>query len=113
MECIFCKIAQGQLKSELVYEDDDVVAFNDINPQAPIHIVVIPRKHVEKIEDLRKDGLDLGGKMFLAAHKIAQDKNLAEAGYRLVLNRGKDAGQEIAHIHVHLLCGRKFAWPPG
>ncbi len=111
-ECIFCKIASKELKSEIVYEDDEVVAFKDINPQAPVHILIIPRKHIEKISDMEESDILLIGKLFFVASKIAKELNL-EDGYRLVINNGRNAGQAVFHIHLHLLGGRKFSWPPG
>ena len=111
-ECIFCKIASKELKSEIVYEDDEVVAFKDINPQAPVHILIIPRKHIEKISDMEESDIPLIGKLFFVASKIAKELNL-EDGYRLVINNGRNAGQAVFHIHLHLLGGRKFSWPPG
>jgi len=113
MDCVFCKIARSEIKTEFAYEDSEVIAFNDIKPQAPIHVIVIPRKHIEKPDDLNKDSSNIMQKLYNAALKIVELKKLTINGYRLVLNCGKDAGQEVAHVHMHILGGRKFAWPPG
>ena len=112
-DCLFCKIAKGEIPSDFVYEDDSVVAFRDINPQAPLHVLVIPRQHVEKISQLEQNDTALVARMIAAANCIAAEQNIAENGYRLVLNCGADGGQEVYHIHLHLLGGRKMNWPPG
>jgi histidine triad (HIT) family protein len=112
-DCIFCKIASGEMESELVYEDEQVVAFSDINPVAPHHILIIPRKHIESINDMGDDDEGLIGHLFLAAGKLAKDLGVDQSGYRCVINTNKDAGQAIFHIHLHLLAGRKLGWPPG
>lgn len=110
--CLFCKIAAGQIPSKIVYQDDDVVAFEDINPQAPQHVLIIPRRHITSISDLTAtDGAVLAS-IFMAAQKVASDLNL-ERGYRIVSNVGPDAGQAVFHLHFHLLGGRKLGWPPG
>lgn len=111
-ECLFCKIVAGQVPSEVIYEDDDVVAFKDINPQAPVHVLVIPRKHIGAVAELADEDAALIGKLVVAAKKIAASLGLTD-GYRLVFNNGPDAGQLVYHIHLHLLGGRKFSWPPG
>ena len=113
MECIFCKIVDGQIPADLIYQDDSIVAFRDINSQAPTHVLIIPKKHIEKISDLNEEDEGLVGKMVLVAKKIAEDEGISESGFRLVFNNNKDAGQEVFHIHLHLLGGRKFSWPPG
>ncbi len=113
MECIFCKIIDGQIPADLIYQDDSIVAFRDINPHAPTHVLIIPKKHIEKISDLNEEDAELVGKMVLVAKKIAEDEGITESGFRLVFNNNKDAGQEVFHIHLHLLGGRKFSWPPG
>jgi len=113
MECIFCKIIDGQIPADLIYQDDSIVAFRDINPHAPTHVLIIPKKHIEKISDLNEEDEGLVGKMVLVAKKIAEDEGISESGFRLVFNNNKDAGQEVFHIHLHLLGGRKFSWPPG
>ena len=111
--CIFCKIASGSIKAAVVYEDDDIIAFDDINPRAPVHVVMIPKRHIGMISDLKEKDALLFGRFAIAANVIARVKGIAGNGYRLVTNCGKDAGQEVLHIHTHLLGGRKFTWPPG
>jgi histidine triad (HIT) family protein len=113
MDCIFCKIVNGDIPADFIYQDESVLAFRDINPQAPTHILIIPKKHIERISDIDIEDADLVSKMVLAAKKIAQDESISESGFRLVFNNNKDAGQEVFHIHLHLLGGRKFSWPPG
>lgn len=108
MDCVFCKIVKGELPAKKVYEDEEILAFHDINPQAPVHILIIPKKHIEEL----KAEPELLGKLLITAYNIAKQQNL-EKGYRLVINQGKDAGQAVAHLHLHLLSGRKFSWPPG
>ncbi|MEN6370768.1 MAG: histidine triad nucleotide-binding protein [Armatimonadota bacterium] len=112
-DCIFCKIAKGEA-GKLVYEDDKVAAFNDLNPQAPVHILIVPKKHIEKIADIT-DGEDacLIGHIFAVAGKLAKERGITEPGYRVVANNGEAAGQSVWHIHFHLLGGREFGWPPG
>ena len=112
-DCLFCKIAAGEIPSEFVYEDDKLVAFPDINPQAPHHILIIPRRHIETVLDLTDDDAGLIGSMILAAGKIARELGLSQRGYRLVFNCKQDGGQEVYHIHLHLLGGRRMTWPPG
>jgi len=112
-DCIFCKIATGEIKTEFIYEDKDIVAFKDINPQAPVHIIIIPRKHIPTLNDLQPQENELAGKMITIGIKIAKKYKELENGYRLVLNCKKNGGQEIFHIHLHLLGGRRMQWPPG
>jgi len=113
MDCIFCKIAAKQIPSAIVYENEDVIAFRDINPQAPVHIIIIPKQHIATLNDITPADAQLIGKIVLAAQVIAKDNNLHNPGYRLVLNCNKDAGQTVFHIHCHLLGGRLMGWPPG
>src|SRR5947209_12755295 len=110
--CLFCEIAAGQIPSKIVYQDDDVVVFEDINPQAPQHVLIIPRRHITSVSDLRAADGPVLASIFMAAQKVASDLNL-ERGYRLVSNIGPDAGQAVFHLHFHLLGGRKLGWPPG
>jgi histidine triad (HIT) family protein len=112
-DTIFGKIARGEMSVELVYEDDDVVAFRDISPQAPTHVLVIPRKPIPTLNDLEEDDALLMGKLFLAAKKIAAREGIADAGYRTVINCNAAAGQAVFHVHLHLLGGRNMQWPPG
>ena len=110
---LFEKIIAGQIPADIVYEDDHCVAFRDINPQAPTHVLVIPRRHVATTDDLADGDAELVGRMALAAAKIAREEGVAEDGYRLVFNCNAGAGQTVFHIHLHLLGGRGFSWPPG
>lgn len=113
MECLFCKIAQGTIPAKVIYRDDEVMAFDDINPQAPHHKLIIPLKHIATINDLSPSDNGLVGHMLQTAKKIAQDLNIADNGYRLVMNCNAGAGQTVFHIHAHLLGGRLMMWPPG
>jgi len=113
MDCLFCKIINKEIQAKTVYEDEKVLAFEDINPQAPIHILIIPKKHFANLNEMTEDDKEVVGHMFLVAGRIAKEKGVSENGYRAVFNTNKDAGQEVFHIHMHLLGGRKFAWPPG
>jgi len=112
-DCLFCKIAAKQIPAKIVYEDDRVVAFDDIRPQAPAHTLIIPREHFPSLNELPADRADLLSACLLAARKIAADKGIAASGYRVVLNTARDSGQEVFHIHFHLLGGRRMTWPPG
>jgi histidine triad (HIT) family protein len=107
-DCIFCKIAAGEIPSQIVYKDKDVVVFPDINPAAPIHLLVVPFKHIPSLNQLTAADAPLVGKMVAAATKIAKDKGLAEKGYRLIINNGADAGQVVQHLHLHILGGREL-----
>lgn len=110
-DCLFCQIAGGEMSADVVHQDDDLMAFRDINPQAPTHILVIPRKHVPSVDELQEEDAELVGKLFLAAREVAADEGLD--GYRLVMNNGASAGQSVFHIHLHVLGGRPLSWPPG
>ena len=112
-DCLFCKIRDGEIPGEMVYEDDDILAFRDVNPQASTHVLIVPRKHIPTINDLEVDDVDIVGKMLLAAKSIAASEGVAEDGYRLVMNCNAKAGQTVFHIHLHLLGGRTLTWPPG
>ena len=107
-ECIFCKIVKGEIPSEKVYEDDEILAFKDINPAAPIHILVIPKKHIDSLAQVEKQDEPLLGKMHGVINKVAKEQGVLEKGYRLIVNCGKDSGQEVMHLHFHLLAGQKF-----
>jgi len=113
MDCLFCKIATGDIPTKLIYEDKQIVAFNDIAPQAPHHVLIIPRKHIATTNDLVAENNILIGDMMLVAKKIAASLNIADAGYRVLMNCNKNGGQAVYHIHFHLLGGRQMAWPPG
>ncbi len=110
-DCLFCKIASGEIPSSVVYEDDEVFAFKDIDPKAPVHILVIPKTHIASTEHIDDTNYAITGKLILAASKIAKDMELE--GYRLVMNCNEIAGQSVFHIHCHLLGGRPMSWPPG
>ena len=114
-ECLFCKIRDGVIPTDLIYEDDDVLAFHDVNPQAPVHILVIPRKHISTVNDVNVEEGDelVMGKLFTAAKTIAEEEGISDDGYRLVVNTNAQAGQTVFHIHMHLLAGRNMIWPPG
>jgi len=112
-DCLFCKMAAGEIEPDIVYQDDDVIAFRDINPQAPTHVLIIPRRHISTINDLQSDDAELTGKLFLVAAKIAEQEGIAEQGYRTVMNCNAGAGQSVFHVHLHMLGGRAMAWPPG
>lgn len=112
-DCLFCKIAAGDIPADLVYEDERYVAFNDINPQAPTHVLIVPREHVETLNDLETSHEALVGGMFGVAKKIAAEREIAKPGYRAVFNCNAAAGQSVWHIHLHLLGGRPMKWPPG
>lgn len=112
-KCLFCRIVSGEIPAKKVYEDGDVVAFNDINPQAPTHILVIPRKHIPSLDDLTEADAATVGTTMVRLAKIAHDLHLHNDGYRTVVNNGEAAGQTVFHIHFHLLGGRNFGWPPG
>jgi histidine triad (HIT) family protein len=112
-ECLFCGIIQGKVKGDVVYQDDSIVAFKDINPKAPVHILVVPRKHIATLTDLEPaDGAVIGA-IFTVAGKLAEERGIAQKGYRVVVNCGADAGQTVFHLHYHLLGGRRMSWPPG
>lgn len=112
-DCLFCKIANKEIKSEIVYEDDEVVAFKDINPKAPVHLLFIPKRHVSSMNEITEDDANILGKILMRIKDVAREQGIDEGGYRTIINCNKDAGQEVFHVHVHLLGGRKFAWPPG
>jgi histidine triad (HIT) family protein len=113
MDCIFCKIIKGEIPAPLIYEDEQVVAFADIAPQAPVHKLIVPRLHIATLNDLQADQGALVGHMTLVGQKLAASLGLAERGYRLVFNCNAEGGQAVYHIHLHLLGGRQMAWPPG
>ncbi len=112
-DCLFCKMVSGAIQPNKVYEDNDVLAFRDINPQAPVHVLVIPKRHIATVNDLTDADAALVGKLTLIAKKIAAELGVADSGYRLVSNCNADAGQSVWHIHLHLLGGRGLQWPPG
>ena len=113
IDCLFCKVASGEIESKKVYEDEDVVAFHDINKMAPVHILVIPRKHIASMLAISDEDTSLIVKLHMVATSLAKEHKIAESGFRLVINCNRDGGQSVDHIHLHLLGGRKMGWPPG
>ncbi len=111
--CLFCKISAGEVQTEFVYEDDICVAFNDISPQAPSHILIVPREHIESLDKARNKHQETLGYLLMIAAEIAREEGFAESGYRTVINTNGDGGQTVFHLHVHLLGGRPFVFPPG
>jgi len=111
-DCLFCKIAAGEIPSKLAYQDDALIAFHDINPQAPVHILIVPRKHIASLDDATDGDRELLGRVLLTARQLADDHGIAGA-YRVVNNCGESAGQSVFHIHFHLVGGRAMGWPPG
>ena len=111
--CLFCKIVDRKIPAKLVHSDDMSIAFEDINPQAPSHILVVPKKHIRDIQSMDEGDRELIGHLFFIARNLAEKRGLDKGGYRLVINNGRDAGQAVFHIHLHLLSGRAFTWPPG
>ena len=106
--CLFCKIIKGEIPSSKVYEDDEILAFNDINPVAPIHILVIPKKHITSLAYMQKEDEEIVGKIYGVINKIAEEQGIKEKGYRVIVNCGEDGGQEVMHLHFHLLAGKKL-----
>lgn len=113
MECLFCKIINREIPAEIVFEDEQVVAFEDINPQAPTHLLIIPRKHIATLNDLEEGDLALAGRLQFTASRLAKERGFAEEGYRVVMNCNDQGGQTVYHIHMHLMGGRRFTWPAG
>jgi histidine triad (HIT) family protein len=113
MMCLFCKVINREVPASIVYEDDDVLAFNDINPQAPVHILVVPRRHISTLTDLQPEHDAIVGAMVRRAAALAKDREIAAGGFRTVFNTNRDAGQTVFHIHLHLIGGRSLEWPPG
>jgi len=112
-DCLFCKISSGEMDTDFVYEDDRVVVFEDINPQAPVHLLIVPKKHIADLNHLETSENDLIGHVYQVAKKMAAENEIADSGYRLVSNCGDEGGQTVYHIHFHLLGGRELQWPPG
>ncbi len=112
-DCLFCKILAGEIPAELIYESDTAVGFRDINPQAPVHVLVIPRKHIATINDIEDEDRAAIGSLYTAAKEIAAAEGIAEDGYRAVMNCNEGAGQSVFHIHLHVMGGRPMSWPPG
>jgi histidine triad (HIT) family protein len=113
MDCIFCKIVKKELPTEIVYQDEAIIAFKDRHPRAPIHQLIVPKKHIPTLNDLKEEDTALAGNMLQVARHLAKKANIAESGYRTVFNCNKNGGQEVFHLHLHLLGGRTLHWPPG
>jgi len=110
MECIFCKIANKEMPAEIIYEEGKIIAFKDANPVAPIHLLIIPKKHILSVNHLAEEDKELIGELFLVAQKLAREYGIDKSGYRLIFNIGKDAGQTVDHLHLHLIGGKKLMW---
>lgn len=113
MDCLFCRIIKGEIKGEVVHEDGICVGIRDINPQAPVHILIIPKKHIPSLNELTEEEKDIIGHLFFVAKELARKEGISERGYRTVINCNREAGQSIFHLHLHLLGGRLMGWPPG
>jgi len=113
LDCIFCRIANKEIKSSFVYEDEDIVVFEDVNPVAPVHLLVVPKKHISSVMEIGELGESISARFLKIISKVAKDMNINEDGFRIILNTGKGAGQSVDHMHFHILGGRKFGWPPG
>lgn len=112
-DCIFCKMASGEIKPDVVYEANTMLTFRDINPQAPTHVLVIPKRHIPTLNDVEPNDRELIGDLYLVAQEVARREGIAESGYRTVFNCRGDGGQEVYHLHLHVLGGRRMQWPPG
>lgn len=113
MDCVFCKIANGEIPAKTVYEDDEVIAFHDANPQAPIHLLIVPKQHIASIMDVNERNTKVINKIAKVAQDLARQNKIDESGFRIVVNTGEDGGQTVPHLHFHLLGGRSLTWPPG
>ncbi|TDX28065.1 histidine triad (HIT) family protein [Modicisalibacter xianhensis] len=113
MDCLFCKMVEREIEPDIVYEDDHVLAFNDIDPKAPTHILIVPKKHIATLNDIEEADLALIGRLQFTAAKLAKQQGFADDGYRVVMNCNEDGGQSVYHIHMHLMGGRHFTWPAG
>ncbi len=113
MDCIFCSIAEKKIPSTIVYEDENFLAFKDINPEAPVHILVIPKKHIKSVDHVQEEDLAVLNKIYFVIQKITKEQGISETGYRVVTNVGGDGGQTVDHLHFHILGGRNLQWPPG
>ena len=112
-ECIFCQIVEGAIPSRKLYEDDQVIAFDDMNPQARVHVLVVPKRHLVSLDDTQDSDTALLGQLLIVCAKMARERGIVESGYRVVVNTGREAGQTVFHLHLHMLGGRSFIWPPG
>jgi histidine triad (HIT) family protein len=113
MNCLFCKIIKKEIPAKIIYENEEILAFEDINPQAPVHFLVIPKKHISTSLDIKDEDNELIGRLYQAANQLARDRGIAEEGFRIVMNCNAGAGQTVFHIHLHVLGGRAMHWPPG
>jgi len=113
MDCIFCKIAEGKIPAKVIWQNDELLAFHDISPQAPTHALIIPKTHIANLGEATEDTETLLGRMLLAANRVASELGIEKTGYRLVINHGRDGMQTVPHLHIHLLGGRMLGWPPG
>ncbi len=111
--CIFCRIVQRQAPGDIIYQDEEITAFRDINPQAPVHILIVPNRHIPAVAALKPEDALLAGRLVVTARELAEREGIAQAGYRLVMNNGRQGGQSVDHLHLHLLGGRPMRWPPG
>ena len=111
--CLFCGVIDGRVKGDIIYRDDSVVAFRDILPRAPVHVLIVPRKHIAMVTDIEPGDWGVIGNIFRVATQLARQEGIAESGFRIVVNCGENAGQSVFHLHYHLLGGRVFGWPPG
>jgi histidine triad (HIT) family protein len=112
-DCIFCRIVTGDIQADAVHEDAHTLAFHDLDPRAPVHVLVIPKRHIGSVNDVGVEDRDVMGALFVTARRVAEKQDVAASGYRVVMNTGGDAGQSVGHVHLHVLGGRKLAWPPG
>ena len=112
-DCLFCRIIAKKTPAKIIYDDEDVTAFEDVNPQAPVHTLIVPKKHLSTTLDITEEDNELIGRLFMVANRVAMEKGIAERGFRLVMNTNPGAGQSVYHIHLHLLGGRPMHWPPG
>ena len=112
-DCLFCRMVSGEIQPEIVYDDELVLAFRDINPQAPVHVLVIPKKHISTINDLQEEDVEVAGRLLQVAKKVAHETGIDVSGYRTVMNCNNDGGQSVFHLHLHLMGGRRMHWPPG
>jgi len=112
-DCVFCKIAEGEIPAKKVYEDDEMLAFHDASPVSPAHCLLIPKKHIRSLLELERGDIPLAGRMLYKAQELAKELGCGEKGARFAINAGRDGGQTVDHLHIHILCGRSFRWPPG
>lgn len=112
-DCIFCRIGAGEMDAKVVHESGEVIAFHDLDPRAPVHVLIIPKRHIASVTEIEEGDAGVMGALLVAARAVAEKEGIAESGFRMVLNAGGDAGQSVAHVHLHVLGGRRLSWPPG